>query len=151
MDLSSITIADFKALYVRNFQYAPEGATYDSNSAQFVYDADITKAFAEAEMVFNQALFSGNANITLAYLYLTAHYLVNDLITAGQGINASADFPVSSRSVGSVSESYSIPQRYLDDPNLVFYTKSAYGMKYLSFLLPNLIGNINAVEGDTVP
>jgi hypothetical protein len=151
MDLSTITVNNFRAHFVRDFDYAPVGASYDKNSASYVYDGDITKAFSEAQMLFNQELFGSDADIQLAYLYLTAHYLVIDLRSAQQGINGVGDFPVTSRSVGSVSEAYSIPQRFLDDPNLAFYTKTNYGVKYLSFVLPKLIGNVFTVEGNTVP
>ena len=111
----------------------------------YVLDQDILNAFAEAQMVYNQGFFG--TNITLPYLYLTAHYLCNDLRAAQQGLNSTGAFPVSGRSVGSVSENYMIPDTYKDNPNLAPFTSTAYGMKYLSFLLPNLVGNVNVVWG----
>ena len=117
----------------------------------YVQTQDITNAFAEAQAVFNQSLFGSNANITLAYLYLTAHYLVNDLRTAAQGVDSTGAFPVSARSVGSMSESYQIPDSYKNNPQLAFFTSSGYGMKFLSLLLPNLVGNVVAVFGGTNP
>lgn len=115
----------------------------------FVQPQDITNAFAEAQVVFNQALFGSDAKITLAYLYCTAHYLVNDLRTAAQGVDSAGAFPVQSRSVGSVSESYQLPEAYKDSAQLAFFTSTGYGQKYLSMLLPNLVGNIGAVWGGT--
>lgn len=115
----------------------------------YVQDNDITNAFAEAQVIFNQSFFPTDAVIKLAYLYLTAHYLVNDLKAALAGIGASAAFPVNSKTVGSVSESYSIPEAYLEDPRLAFYTSSAYGLKYLSMVLPNIVGNMQAIAGWT--
>ncbi len=117
----------------------------------FVLPQDITNAFLEAQAIFNQALFGDDATIKMAYLYCTAHYLVNDLRAALQGIESSGNFPVSSRSVGSMSESYQIPDIYKDHPQLAFFTTSAYGMKFLSIALPNLVGNIRAVHGGTNP
>lgn len=117
----------------------------------YVQDGDITRAFAEAKMNLNQALFSDDANIELGYLYLTAHYLVNDLRAALGGISGSALFPVNSRSVGSVSESYNIPQAYLDNPIYSFYTTSPYGLKFLAMVLPYMVGNVVSVRGWTNP
>jgi len=114
-----------------------------------VSDLDITNAYAEACITFNDALFDDNADIILGYLYLAAHYLVNDLNAGGQsGTQAGL---VNSRSVGNVSESYSIPQWQLDDPILGFYAGSSYGRKYLNMILPRLTGNITTVKGCTTP
>lgn len=153
MDLSSITVADFKAFFRRDFPYAPTLAANAvcSNLDAYVFDFDITKAFSEADLLLNQALFSSDANITLGYLYLTAHYLANDMRTAQAGIESTASFPVSSRSVGSVAEAYQIPDSYKDNPSLAFYTTTGYGMKYLSMVLPATVGNIGAICGGTNP
>jgi len=117
----------------------------------YVMDQDIQNAFTEAQISLNQSLFTTDATITLGYLYLTAHYLCNDLKAALAGVNSNGSFPVASRSVGSVSESYSIPQTYLDNPILAFYTTSAYGLKYLAMVLPNMVGNIGVVGGGQMP
>lgn len=191
MDLSTISVADFKAQFSRDFPYLP---TYDASKLynanaivyystnqlfykclvdgvigvvpgtnpaiwelypddvlNYVLDDDINKAFAEALVSFNQGLFTTDANIKLGFLYLSAHYLVNDINAAQAGIGGIGSFPVTSRSVGSVSESYAVPQRYMDDPVLAFYAKSAYGMKYINLVLPRLAGNMVAVWGGTNP
>jgi len=114
-----------------------------------VSDLDITNAYAEACITFNDALFDDDDDIVLGYLYLAAHYLVNDLNAGGQ--NSSQAGLANSRSVGNVSESYSIPQWQLDDPILSFYAGSSYGRKYLNLILPRLTGNIATVEGATTP
>jgi len=114
-----------------------------------VSDLDITNAYAEACITFNDALFDDDDDIVLGYLYLAAHYLVNDLNAGGQ--NSSQAGLANSRSVGNVSESYSIPQWQLDDPILSFYAGSSYGRKYLNLILPRLTGNIATVEGCTTP
>ncbi len=113
-----------------------------------VSDLDITNAYAEACITFNGDLFCDD-NMALGYLYLAAHYLVNDLNAGGQ--NSSQVGFANSRSVGNVSESYSIPQWLLDDPILSFYGQSSYGRKYLNMILPRLTGNIATVEGATTP
>ncbi len=117
----------------------------------YVLDEDISKAFAEAQFNLNQGLFSSDANIKIAYLYLTAHYLANDLKTALAGFMGAGGMPITNRSVGNVSESYGIPKAYLESPQLSFYTSSGYGLKYLSFVLPLLVGNMSAVGGATLP
>lgn len=191
MDLSTITAADFKALFSRDFPYLPEydpDALYNSGEQvyytttrlfykcmvdgttgvapntdstkwqkiaddvdNYISDADITKAFAEAKVVFNQALFGDDATIELAYLYLTAHYLCIDIRNAMRGISATGAFPVTGRTVGSVSESYGIPTAYTDNPIFAMYSQTGYGLKYFSFVLPNLVGNIGVVAGWTHP
>ena len=112
-----------------------------------VSDLDITNAYAEACVTFNSALFTSDADMVLGYLYLAAHYLVNDL-NAG-GADSSAEGIVNSRSVGNVSESYTIPQWQLDSPVFSFYTKSSYGRKYLNMILPRIAGNMTTVCGAT--
>lgn len=187
MDLSTITVEDFKTQFSRGFPYLN---TYDPNQIYYfgnvtyyqtnfftcnqdgtvavapgpnvsqwtvtqgnvndwVLDSDITNAFAEAQINFNQGLFNSDAAITLGYLYLTAHYLVNDLRAAGSGLSASGSLPVTARSVGSVSESYGIPDKYLSKPEYAFYITSPYGMKYLQMILPYLKGNVVAVHGSS--
>lgn len=191
VDVTTITVADFKAQFSRTFPYLPvyddgglynEGdETYNPNTLLFytattdgttgiepgtntqkwtktpdtldnwVQDNDITNAFAEAQALFNQALYSTDQTIRLAYLYLTAHFLAYDLKAALAGLTASGSFPVSARAVGSVSESYDIPAAYTDSPVLSSYTSTAYGMKYLAMTLPSLVGNIVAVTGHALP
>ncbi len=191
MDLSTITVADFKAFFYRDFPYLP---TYDpsalynagervyysvsrlfydclvngttgitpgtdatvwlevaDNIDNYIQDADISRAFLEAKVNLNQGLFTSDDNIRMGYLYLTAHYLCNDIRTASGGVGSSALFPLMARSVGNVSENYGIPQVYLDNPVYSFYTQSGYGMKYLSLVLPQLVGNIGWVQGWTNP
>lgn len=117
----------------------------------YVTDSDIERAFKEAQCVFNQSLWQDDDCLEQGYLYLTAHYLVMDLKNSTQGLNSSGDNPISSRSVGNVSEGYSVPEWVTKDPILVYYTKTGYGQKYLSLVLPNLMGNVASVAGATLP
>lgn len=186
MDLSTITVQDFKDLFFRDFPFLPiwdAAKTYSSGSVVFndgvfytslndgvtseppsadwevnsdeeqhdyILDADITKAFGEAEQVFNQGLYTKDGYIERAYLYLTAHYLVMDI----RASKAAFDTPsgvLSSRSVGSVSASYSVPEKWLKSDLLYPYTLSNYGIKYLSLTAPMLIGNVHGIVGTTRP
>ena len=108
---------------------------------------DITNAFNEALANFNSYITDDENSLKLMYLYLSAHYLVND-INAG-GASSSGSNLVNSRSVGSVSESYSIPQWMLDKPSFSLIAKSSYGQKYLSLILPYTIGFMATIEGGT--
>lgn len=150
MDLTTITAANFKTQFPRDFPYAPSP---NADVNKYILDSDIERAFAEAQMTFNQALIPGgsNAAIQLAYLYLTAHYLCIDIKNAQQGINSTGNLLVNSRAVGSVSESYQIPQRYLTNPQIGYLATTGYGNKYLSFILPALVGNVVGLFRQTNP
>lgn len=115
----------------------------------YILDADIQKAFIEARMNFNQSLFASDTEIQLAYLYLTAMYLVVDLRNSSQGINSKGLYNAQSQSVGNVSESLHIPDAIVKNPAYHIYTTNGYGMKYLSFVLPKLVGNVGTVTGGT--
>lgn len=187
VDVTTITVADFKAQFSRTFPYLPvydpttvynkgdevyyptnnlfytcckdvqQGVTPGSDTSvwekatdaldNWVQDNDITNAFAEAQAVFNQGLYGKDAVVRLAYLYLTAHFLAYDLKAALAGLTAAGQFPVSSRAVGSVSESYDVPEAYTTDPILAGFTSTAYGMKFLQMTLPALVGNMAGLCG----
>lgn len=134
---------DFKDYFTRDFPYGSDSAT--------VMDSDIEKAIGEAKFNFNSGLFSSQENFTIGFLYLTAHYLVTDLRNSSQGINGAYTWLESSKSVGSVSQSFSIPERILADPYLSMLSKTNYGAKYISLILPQLVGNFGIVYGRTLP
>jgi len=189
MELSQITVTDFKAFFRRDFLYLPvwddtrtymadavvwyevnelfykckeNGTTADPTDEDawelvagdvddYVLDEDIEKAFAEAQTVFNKSLFGTDDQVRIGYLYLTAHYLVNDLRTSMRGIQSTGENIMSSRTVGSVSESYAIPTAWTENPLYNFLAKTGYGLKYLSMILPRMVGNIGTVAGWTNP
>lgn len=190
VDLSTITVQDFKDQFPRDFPYLPEydnaalynigGRVYYSTTLLFydctvngttgvlptdtnnwdqvsdsidnyVQDSDIERAFLEAQANFNQSLFSSDAQIIQGYLYLTAHYLVMDLRNALSGLDSASSFPVNSRSVGSVSESYTVPDVYQNNPTYSYFAQSGYGLKYLSLIYIRTVGNVNVVCGSTTP
>lgn len=116
-----------------------------------VTDRDITKAYGETAVNFNPALFSTQANFTLGYLYLTAHYLVMDLRASSQGIAGQYSWLQASKGVGSVNESYVVPQKILNNPIFAMLSKTNYGAKYLLLILPQLTGQIFSTPGRTLP
>jgi hypothetical protein len=143
MAYTNPTVADFKAYFTRDFIYGTTSTT--------VNDSDISKALAQASFNFNEALFATQSGYTLCFLWLTAHYLCIDMQASSQGLSGKAQWLVNSHSVGNVSESYAIPQRILDSPEFTMYATTAYGVKFLSLIIPNLSGQIFSVEGATHP
>lgn len=138
------TVADFKAYYFRDFPYG-------TNISTSVTDADINKAFGQANINISQELFATQETYNIGYLLLAAHYLVVDLRMSSQGINGQYSFLEQSKSVGSVSQSFAIPQRILDDPYFSMLSRTNYGAKYLEIIIPQLAGNVFVVYGSTRP
>ncbi len=138
------TVAQFQAQFIRDFPYGT-----DPNVS--VLPQDITNAFAIAEISINQALWSSQTQYTIAFNLLAAHFLVLTLRASSQGLNGQYNWAQNSKSVGSVSESFSIPQRILDNPDFMAYTKTNYGAQYLNLLWPQLSGQMFTVLGRTLP
>lgn len=138
------TVNTFKEYFYRDFPYGS-----DMNTS--VLDKDIEKAFGQANVNINEALFSSQTDFSIGYLLLSAHFLVVDLRMSSQGISGAYSWLVASKSVGSVSESFSIPQRILDNPEFAQLAQTNYGAKYLQLLLPRLSGQMFSVHGSTRP
>ena len=115
----------------------------------YIQDADIMRAFKEANVNFNTALFGDNDTIKMVFLYLAAHYLVIDLNNAMNPLGMGFMGFTQSKSVGSVSEGYAVPQWMLNNAILSQYAQTGYGRKYLSLIQPYLVGNIIFVPGRT--
>lgn len=151
MDLDTITVTQFKDFFLRDFPFLPNFECSPQERLNYVLDSDIQRAFSEAKISFNQALFGDDAEITMGYLYLTAHYLTIDLRAASGGIYGGGLAPVSARQVGNVSEKYEIPDMFIDNPVLAILNSTPYGMKYLALVLPKIVGNVVAICGRTLP
>lgn len=144
MAYTNPSVADFKDFFDRDFPYGTDQETT-------VLDSDIAKAFRFTNVNFNPDLWGSQGDYTLGYLLLSAHYLVMNLRASSQGINGQFAFLESSKSVGSVSQSFAIPQRVLDNPDWAVLTKTNYGAQYLQLVLPQLAGQIYTVCGSTRP
>ena len=136
------TIDEFKAQFTRDFPY---GSSSDS-----VMDSDITKAILQTSFNVNESLFSDETSFKFAFNYLAAHYLVMNLKASSQGLNGGFSWLENSKSVGSVSQSFAIPQSILDHPILSMFSKTSYGAMYLSLVLPLTYGQVNAIGGGTI-
>ena len=126
---------------------AKDWQLYNDNVNNYISDDDILRAFTEAKVNFNANLFPDDETAIMIFCYLAAHYLVIDMNNAlnpfGMGFNGFTQ----SKSVGSVSESYGIPQWMMNDKILGMYAQTGYGRKYLSLIAPYMIGNIIYTPG----
>lgn len=136
------TVAQFQAQFIRDFPYGT-----DPNVS--VLPTDITGAFNMVEININPALFCNQNAYTLGFLFLAAHYLVLNLRNSSQGLNGQYNFLQVSKNVAQVAEAFSIPQRILDVAEFSMYCKTNYGAQYLSWVLPQLTGNIFNACGTT--
>lgn len=142
MPFNNPTVVDFQAFFARDF---PFGA--DANVA--VIDADIAKAFSFVNVNMNPDLFADQSSYTIGYQLLSAHYLVMNLRASSQGVNGQFAFLEQSKSVGSVAQSFAIPQRIMDNPDWAMLCKTNYGAQFLQLVLPQLAGQIYSVCGTT--
>jgi hypothetical protein len=120
--------------------------TYSDSVLNYTQDSDILTAFLEADVNFNMSLFPTIEVQNLIFLYLVAFYLTLDFKNASGATQVGIP---TSKSVGSVSEGYTIPQWALNNPMLSFYAQNGYGLKYLSLIRPYLIGNVMLFNGAT--
>jgi hypothetical protein len=141
---SNPTVSEFKTYFTRDFPYSA-----DPNVG--VTDTDIARAFGQTNMNVNPALFPTQGDYTIGYLLLAAHYLVIDLRMASQGISGQPSWLETSKSVGSVSQSFAVPQKIMDNPYLALLSKTNYGGKYLELILPQLAGAVFPTYGRTLP
>ena len=117
----------------------------------YVSDADIERAWAEALTSFNLKLGGTDESTKIIFLYLVAFYLSYDLQLASGGAYGQIVWPATSVTVGSVSETYYIPKIFLENPVLSFYTRNGFGLKYLNMIYPKLVGNVGVVAGWSLP
>lgn len=122
------------------------------NVENYVLDTDISNAIGEASMNFNEGLWGSDEEKKLAFGYLVAHYLCLDVQTALQGLASNGNYPIQSKSVGSISVGFAIPAMYLQDPFVAYLNKTGFGQKYFSLLIPRLRGRGFAIAiGRSLP
>ncbi len=144
MSWAQPSVADFKAVFTRDFPYAPVS---DPLNTKYVTDADISRAINDAIIEFNDGLFG--AFTTQIFMYLAAYNLVQNIQTAMKGMSAQAQFVMNSTNVGGVSVGNMVVGQFADDPYLSKYLKNAYGQKYVELVHPYLIGRVRVAEGAT--
>ncbi len=144
-----VTVADFKAQFVREFDY---GARKDQ-----VLDADITRALIDTGFVFNPTLWVDDTEQSIAYLYATAHFLALNLQNAGglslentsQGVNSKGTGPIIAKSVGQVSLNFQFPEWVLNSPIMSGFLTTGFGQRYLQLLTPRCVGAGYVVDGNS--
>lgn len=143
MAYNNPSVADFKAFFFRDFPYGTDPATS-------ILDQDIARAFIGGNAI-NADLFGDQGSYTNGYMLLSAHSLVINMRASSQGLGGAFAFLESSKSVGSVSQSFSIPPQILDNPEWAVFATTAYGMQYLALVLPLLVGQVFSIYGSTRP
>lgn len=122
---------------------------YNDSTDNYIQDADILRAFNEAKINFNTSFWKDDETAEMVFYYLAAHYLVIDLRNRQSPLLLGYKGLTQSKSVGSVSESYAIPQWMLNNQILGSYAQTGYGRKYISLIQPYLVGNIILSPGRT--
>lgn len=93
----------------------------------------------------------------IAYCYLSAHMMVLSLQNSGglgaplsyQGAGSSGGGTVQSKTVGSVSINYALPEFVTKSPTLSQYMRTGYGQKYLQMIAPKIPGRrVFVVRGE---
>jgi hypothetical protein len=148
-------VADFQAQFPREFVYG--------TSLAAVQIQDIQRAINEAGITFNPELWDGatplglTTELNIVYLYVAAHYLVLNVqgagglsaVNFGRGVKSSGGGTIQTKSVGSLSIAYVIPEDISKSPILGQYMRTDFGQKYLCLLAPRLVGNVAIVSGQS--
>lgn len=169
-DFPFLPIYDAKKVYFENDIVFKDGVFYSSltdcnigrdvcetgywkcvkgSELDYITSADIQKAMGQALIVANERFGETDEEKINIFLHLVAYYLVVDLKNSSVGINGAYQGVVSSKSVGDVSESYSIPKWMLDNPMYSMFAQNGYGLKYLSLIAPYLAVTILYSRGDS--
>lgn len=141
MAYTPVTVNDFKTFFSRDF---PFGATQE-----YVMDADVSRALSTAGVNFNEGLWSSQLEFNHAYLYLSAHYLVEAIRASSSGLETQNGGNTLAKAVGDVSESFQIPDRVKNNPFLAGLYTTKYGAIYVQLLTPRIVGNVLTVCGRT--
>lgn len=144
MGYSNPSVDDFKSYFARAF-------TFSADPTLGVTDDDITRAFQLTNTQINIEFFPDQSTYTIGYLNLSAHFLVTSLNAFSGGIVGGRIGIESSKSVGSVSQSFHIPEYYYKNPMWARFTSTPYGLWYLEMIYPYTIGRMTYVRGSTRP
>lgn len=145
-----VSVGGFKVQFDRAFKYG--------SGADVIRDSDITAALVNAASLFNEVLWD-TQSLPVAYYFLSAHLLVLNVQAAGglSGVNfgLGADNrnsgQITTKSVGSVSVTYGISQKLIDDPVLSQFMETSFGRRYLQMVSPRIVGHAISVSGPRDP
>ena len=146
------SVQNFKDQFTREFVYGPSLAQ--------VQDNDIQRAINETSVSFNPGLWDSSplgstTEQNIAYLYLSAHYLVLNVqgagglsaVNRGRGVKSSGGGTIQNKSIGSIAIAYAIPEYVQNSAILGQYMRTDFGQKYLALLAPRIVGNVAVVSG----
>ncbi len=147
--VTGITVTDPGTGYVAAplVTITPAPGDGDDTNTDQVQDRDITNALQKAGMNFAPGLFADQADFTVAYCLLAAHYLCVALQASFKGVMGSSQWYVTGKSVAELSEQFGVPPRVMNSPWLSAITKTTYGMEYISIIAPRMVGNVVAIRG----
>jgi len=147
----SVTVTAPGANYILPPLISFVGGAGDDTNQKFVTDEDIAGAILDAQFNINPGLFENNTYFQRAFLYLAAHQLVEKLLMAVEGLASQYNWLTNSKGVGSVNESFTIPEYIKDNPFLANLSKTRYGAMYVQIIWPLLIGNVHSAPRFTLP
>lgn len=127
------------------------GGAGDETDLKRVTDADIIGATVDARFNTNQSLFADQTSWTRGFNYLVAHYLVEKLLAAGEGLASQYNWLTTGKSVGDVAEQFGIPKQIMDSPMLAAFSKTRYGAMYVQIIAPQLAGNLSTHYRQSLP
>jgi len=142
------SVTDFMNFFFRDFPY---DTTNSGNFNLYILQQDILKAFQQANAQINARLYLTQTSYTTGNLWLSAHRLCTNINNSSQGINGQFNWGENSKSVGPISQSFSIPEGIINNPYLFSFTKTTYGADYVLDLYPRLTGGMSSAEGYTKP
>lgn len=145
--LKTLTVADFKVYYPKDFN----NEYYLDSSGGNAIDSYIGNAMTEAINEINVNLFSNNAVLQIAFMRLSAHYLVQNLRNSDIGIQSLGQNIQAENRAKDLEAKFGIPRSFLDDIVLNGYTRTNYGLMYLAQIMPLLRGNMVHISGTTLP
>lgn len=142
-----VSVASFKSTFERDF---PFGTGRDS-----VRNTDITRALNDARLIFNERIWKDDAQRADAYLWAAAHCLWENINMSGglsafgkgKGLSRGGNGLIQQKSVGGMSASYAIPDRFKNDPLFNRLVQSPYGSRYAMLLAPRRIANVQTAAG----
>jgi hypothetical protein len=141
------TVTDFKNWFAADFQYGITDPATPTDRK--VSDSDIQVQLDCAGRWLPQDLLPSQGQYTDAYLYLAAHYLSVRMQESASGPFGQASWLQQSKTVGDVSEAFSIPRNIQRNPHLAALCGTRYGARFVSMILPYCIGNVRIHEGAT--
>lgn len=147
------TLDEFKVQFARDFAFAvpvtSSGDPGDPENDDLVMDTDILTAQDKASMLYNESFWSTPAQVRITFNLLTAHFLVVALQAASQGAASAGFWLTSQKRASDLGEAYRIPDIVARNPALAQLSKTQYGIEYLTFAAPRMVGNVAVVRGTT--